>query len=214
MAKKAQPILNGAFGSLLCTEDFRALYVKLASWRRNPTIKLMVSKKSKGRILDFVKGLRISAQLAYIVRQILSTHPEIEVSWGHLVDSKGASCSPECDIIVHKRGCVQQWNGGQNPIMDFKFINCELALCVISCKSFAKSVDYKYCDRIAEYGVNNVMLFAECCAPGKAVSLKKRAQKAGYSGFYYLYEYDEKSFTDRFDEPACIEFIEAINSLI
>ena len=66
-------VLQGAMGSLLCLEDFYALAEKLYSWRCNPVINTKESNKDKGRILGFVKGLRLSAEIAYIIRSILSS---------------------------------------------------------------------------------------------------------------------------------------------
>lgn len=209
----ASNITKGDIGKLLYTEDLRGLAGKLAEWRRNPTVRLMKSTRDKGRILDFITGLRLSTQIAYIVRQVVSSLPDLEVSWGHLVDNKGNSCSAECDIIVHRKGHIQRWNGGESPMMDFRFIHCEKALAVISCKSFTKNIDKEYPSEIAKYGVDNVFLVAECCSPNKVTDLSDKAKEAGYSGFYYLYQYDEKSFTDTIDSNVYVEFIQKLLAL-
>ena len=207
-------ILAGELGRALFLEKIKALAGSLVDWRRNPLIQLMDAQKSKGRVLDFVKGLRISARVAYVVRDMLSTFQDIEVSWGHVVDEKGVSCSPECDIIVHHKGYFTKWNGGdEKPIMDFKFIDCERVIAVISCKSFAKSIDANYPALLSPYGVKNVFLVAECCAPGSRSNLQDKAVKAGYLGFYPLYLYDEKKFTHIFDEPNLMVFIKDLLQL-
>jgi len=137
MSADKSSVLSGAMGKALSTEDFESLAYKLAKWRLDPSIKLMDSKKAKGRILDFVKGLRLSAQIAYLIRNILSAD-SLEVNWGHLIDNHGKSCSPECDIIIHRQGQIQKWNGSERPIMDFRFINCHC--CPVN--FFEKQVNY------------------------------------------------------------------------
>ena len=212
MSKKTTK--TGALGTRLSTEKFHALTATLAPWRLDPEIRLMDAKGAKGRILAFVKGLRLSARVAYLVRGILSGE-EVEVSWGHLVDESGNSCSPECDIIIHRPGSIEQWNGdgGREPIMDFKFIECANALAVISCKSFAKSVDKKYCGAFAKYGLEDIMLFAECCLPIRTASLKKQALAAGYSGFYYLYTIAKDDYVVQQDETVYLDFANAVRNL-
>ena len=78
------------------------------------------------------------------------------VSWGHLVDDNGESCSPECDIIIHRPGYYHRWNGDESPIINFKFIECSEALAVISCKSQTNSVDKGYCKAFAKYILDTV----------------------------------------------------------
>lgn len=199
---------SGVIGRRLFTEPFDALTGVLARWRRDPQIRLMDSNTSKGRILRFVKGLRFSAQVAYLARHILS-EDQVEVSWGHLVNDDGMSCSPECDVIIHRPGECHQWNG---KIMDFRFIYCSNALAVVSCKSDTRSVDKKYCSDFQKYGVNNIILFAECCKPHRVIPLKEQALKSGYSGFYYLYTLDGDIVKQ--DEDVYIQFAEALKKAV
>lgn len=211
MGKRRESTTSGAMGRRLSIEDFDGLTHKLAKWRLDPDLRLMEAKREKGRILAFVKGLRLSAEVAYLVRQCISGL-RAEVSWGHLVDDKGESCSPECDVIIHHPGCLRRWNGrAKEPIMDFKFIECSRALAVISCKSLA-TVDKAYCKPFADYGLTDVLLFAECCQAGKEASLKKQALAAGYRGFYYLYTLDGD--TVRQDEQVYLDFTEMVRTLV
>lgn len=213
MAKRQQSTLGGATGRLLYTEKFVALANTLREWRLDDDIQRMDAEREKGRILGFVKGLRLSSQLAYIVRDIVSGD-DAHVSWGHLVDSSGKLCSPECDIIIHRPGWIQRWNGGEHPIMDFRFVDCSKAIAVISCKSFAKAVDKEYYKQFAAYGLKHIVLFAECCFSDKVAALRKQAREAGYTGFYYLYTMDSDNFTERTDPAVYGEFIRAVKKVV
>jgi hypothetical protein len=177
----------------LSLTDFEALAGELKTWRTDPEIAEAIKAKGSALILDFVKGLRLSARLIYALRTALSTFP-VEVNWGHLLSSSGGSISPECDVIVHKKGIIQEWNGNAKPVMDFKFIHCNQAIAVISCKSYFKSIDKAYYKLVKPY-VKHVLLFAECCPPGNIRALKIRAKKAGYDGLWYLYDYDKDAGT-------------------
>lgn len=159
-------------------------------------------------MLPFVKGLRLSAQLIYILRNELS-ETDLQVDWGHLLDSEGESCSPECDVIIHRRGQVDVWNGSNKPVMDFKFVRQDLAAAVVSCKSFAKDVDKGYALKLRPY-VKPVFLFAECCAPSRVGTLRTKAKRAGYAAFGYLYTFDEKSGECVKDEKGWLKFLDAV----
>lgn len=189
----------------LRTEDFYGLAEKLSKWKLDPRIRLM----KNGKILGFIQGLRLSAELAYIIRKIVSPYP-LDVSWGHLVDENGMSCSPECDIIIHKPGFIQEWNGSSEPIMNFKFIQCTNALAVISCKSFIHSVDKTYCQNFTKYNLKNMFLFAECCKPRAVARLTAQAGAAGYRGFFYLYTFETKQSIINRDSRIYQQFIEAV----
>ena len=211
MSADNSSVLSGAMGKILSTEDFESLANKLAKWRLDPSIKLMESKKSKGRILCFVKGLRLSAEIAYLIRNIISTG-NIEVNWGHLIDDKGESCSPECDIILHQPGQIQRWNGSDRPIMDFKFIERKNALGIVSCKSLTRSIDKEYCKDFQKYKMKNIFLFVECCNAKSVDRLKKQAKAAGYKGFYYLYSIEKGGYIN-IDDNVYINFIKKIQAL-
>lgn len=203
--------LSGHMSRLLNIEGFQSLVGQLVPWRLDPSVILMDRARDKGRVLGFVKGLRFSAKIAYLTRNILSTD-NIEVSWGHLVDNKGKSCSPECDIIIHHPGHLRRWNGSEKPIMDFKFIDCRQALGIVSCKSLTRAIDKKYCETFKKYRLKNIFLFAECCNPKSVDRLTEQAKKAGYKGFYYLYtiDKDQKILTN---EEVYMKFIKTIQAL-
>jgi hypothetical protein len=196
----------------LRTEDFYGLAGTLMKWRLDPVIKLMNKKGGKGKILGFVQGLRLSAQLTYILRKIVSRYT-LEVNWGHLVDENGSSCSPECDVIIHKPAVLQEWNGSNDPVMNFKFIKCSDTVAVISCKSFINSIDATYCRDFVKYNVTDIFLFTECCRAGSIQRLTRQAKSAGYKGFFYLYSTrGSQPFVGQ-DEHVYIEFIRAIENV-
>ncbi len=198
----------------LLTEEFRALSGTLATWRTNPELSLMDKKRDKGRVLQFVKGLRFSARIAYLIRDILEGK-DLHVSWGHLIDETGASCSPECDVIIHNPGWIRKWTtGAKHPIMDFKFIKCTEALAVISCKSLTRSVDEKYCKALRPYKIKNVFLFSECCSPAAVGRLKEKAKAAGYAGFYHLYTIRKGASYFEVNEIGILEFVEKVEALV
>lgn len=211
MAAK-QPIV-GDMTKCLVSEKFRGLCGELATWRMNQVITLMEQTKGKGRVLGFVKGLRFSARVAYLVRDIMSGK-DVHVSWGHLVNEHGTSCSPECDIVIHRPGWLQKWNnGGKHPIMDFKFIKASEAIAVISCKSLTRVVDPDYCKDLMPYNITKVYLVCECCSPRATKRLSEQAKKAGYSGFHYLYEMEKGGSTFAVNETGILDFIAEMDAL-
>src|SRR5216684_1407952 len=149
-------------GVALKNEPLTGMAAQLWSLRSAPALVKRKDGKYEGGILGFVKGLRLSAGVIYYLKQKLS-QTDLEVSWGHLLDHKEASCSPECDVIVHSKGSVQKWNGTDHPIMEFKFVGIAHARAVISCKSQLTSVDKGYPKALKKFGVKKVFLFAECC---------------------------------------------------
>lgn len=186
----------------------------LQTWRTDPFYQMMEKEGDEGRILGFVKGLRLSAQLIYMLRSTLSSYG-LEVDWGHLVDESQRSCSNECDIIIHKPGYIQKWNGNEKPIMDFKFIKCSATLAVISCKSFLTSIDKDYCRNLKTYKVKNTLLFAECCFSTSVQTLERNARRAGYKGFCYVYTVDKKNNSIvKEDEEVYLSFLGAIRKLV
>jgi len=190
----------------------RRLAGELQPWRTNVDLKVLEAAKGSALVLPFVKGLRLSAQLIYILRNELS-ETDLEVDWGHLLDDKGGSCSPECDIIIHHKGHVEEWNGSLKPVMCFKFVKRGLAVAVVSCKSLAMPVDAEYVHKLRRY-VRHVFLFAECCAPNMVPSVRKKAKKAGDAAFGYLYTYDEKSRICINDEKGWPDFLDAVSSTV
>jgi hypothetical protein len=176
---------GGPVSRRLRLEDFHGLMAELLQWRIDPEIQKLEKRKPGGLVLGFVKGLRLSARLIYAIRKTLSDY-HLQVDWGHLLDLEKDCLSPECDIIIHFPGHVQRWNGSPNPIMDVTFVDSRSAIAVVSCKSSIRTVDVEYCERMKQY-VSDVLLFAECCAPGAVERLKRSAESAGYKGFWYLY---------------------------
>ena len=184
---------------------------ELTTWRIDSIVQMMEKSRDEGRILGFVRGLRLSAQLIYVLRTCLSS-TDLEVDWGHILDANEDYCSAECDIIVHRGGCVAQWNGSDRPVMDFKFIGCQSAVAVVSCKSFMTRVDQKYCEKMRPY-VDKVFIFAECCEKGKAENLRDSAVKAGYGGLWCLYEWDRETSDVVEDQTGWEEFLDTIENV-
>lgn len=203
MPTKPMPKSRQPLSDMLKVEVFHGLKEELFKYR--------IQGIQDTGILGFVRGLRLSAQLIYAIRDLISSF-DYEADWGHLLTREGRSCSPECDIIIHRKGYMHKWNGHKDPVMNFKFINCEDAVAVISCKSFIKTVDKKYAKDISSY-VNKVFLFAECCDPRAVNRLKKSALTAGYEGFCYLYACDEK-MECTVDQKEWIDFLAAIEKVV
>ena len=199
-------------GATLRLSDFERLVGELACWRANDDLKIIQAAKGSAVVLPFVKGLRLSAQLIYVLREELS-HTDLEVDWGHLLDAEEQSCSPECDIIIHHEGHVRKWNGNEHPIMDFRFVPHTNAVAVVSCKSYAKDVDADYATRVRPY-VSHLFLFAECCAPNQVANLQRKAKAAGYVGFWYLYTYDESTGECRKDPRSWQGFLNAVGTKV
>ncbi|OHB98500.1 MAG: hypothetical protein A2W74_04450 [Planctomycetes bacterium RIFCSPLOWO2_12_38_17] len=203
MATNHLPGRRKPVATMLKLEEFRGLKEELSEWR--------IQGQQDTGILGFVRGLRLSARLIYAIRHHLS-FSGYEVDWGHLLTQEGDYCSPECDIIIHKQGYVRQWNGNHDPVMNFKFISCQDAVAVISCKSSIASVDKTYTKAMGPY-VNKVFLFAECCEPRAVKRLKKSALTAGYEGFWYLYACD-KTMQCTVDENEWINFLDVLKKLV
>ena len=184
------------FANRLATQQLWSLASELHALREHPPLTARGDGFYEGNILSFVKGLRISAQIVYFLRDCLS-EGDLDVSWGHILNSQGQSCSPECDVIIHK-GHLRKWNGsgGSNPIMEFKFVRAEKVKAVISCKSVVTTVDEDYPLKLVPFGVDKVFLFGECCSQSNYSGLKTKALAAGYSGFWCSYLTDSSQ-----DEP-------------
>ncbi len=199
-------------GRLLCEEPFNMMCADFSSWRMNDFIRQLEATKHKGRILPFVRGLRLSAHLIYAVREILSG-TDLEVNWGHLLDEDSVFCSPECDVIIHRKGHLRRWNGTDNPIMDFRFIEQQKAVAVISCKSYLRlsKIDKEYCESMKPL-VEKIWLFAECCGPRSAKTIQKKALDFGYEKFWYLYAWSKKR-GQKLNRNGWNEFVEEVRKL-
>lgn len=184
--------MEGNTGRLLYESHYNGLVGDFSTWRVDDFMRQMEATKSRGRILPFVRGLRLSAHLIYTIREILSV-TDFTASWGHLLDEEQNFCSAECDIIIHHKGHHTRWNGTSEPIMDFKFIEQERAVAVISCKSFLKSshIDREYCKLMKPF-VRRIWLFAECCGPKSVENIRNKANKSGYEKFWHLYTWSKK----------------------
>jgi len=201
-------------GELLLRERFETMAAGFKSWRISAFLRQLNTSKGKGRVLPFVRGLRLSAQLIYAIRELLEGSG-LTANWGHLLDQEGNFCSPECDVIVHKTCYTPRWNGTQKPIMDFRFVPMSEARVVISCKSQVKTIDEKYAREVRKY-VNRVWLFGECCGPRSAKSLMDKARQLGYEKFWYLYTWSPKreEISDRdFNREGWNDFVTEVRKL-
>lgn len=196
------------FAENLAIEELSELRTELQSLRAYPPLVKRGDGKYEGDILGFVKGLRLSARLIYFLRNRLS-ETDLEVNWGHLV-ANGESCSPECDIIIHTKGHVRRWNGGDHPIMDFKFVETDRVRAVVSCKSSLRGIDKSYPIALKRYGVKHIFLFAECCRETQFARLQNRAKTAGYSGLWCLYMSQKGPLPVKSDEKSYVDFGKAI----
>jgi hypothetical protein len=208
IARRTQP---GRLATQLNLQEFHSLKEELSQWRVNPQIQEMEKEKPGGIILGFVRGLRLSAKLIYAIREHLSSF-QLQVDWGHLLKEDGNSCSPECDIIIHLPGHEREWNGHEQRIMDFKFVDCRQAIAVISCKSFIRAVDRKYPKKLEPY-VGKVFLFAECCEPNVVDRLKRSAESVGYVGFWYLYTCNQTTCECTVDPVQWEDFLRKLRSI-
>jgi hypothetical protein len=213
IAKKMQAEVT--FGGSLAVEQLVSLTAELQKLRHHPPLTRRESGRYEGDILGFVKGLRLSARVVYFLREYLSV-TDLEVSWGHVLNEEEQSCSPECDIIIHSKGHIRNWNGGSNPIMNFKFVHAEAVRAVVSCKSQLDSIDSKYPKALMKFGIDQVFLFAESCRHDRLIALRAAAKKGGYSGLWCLYT-TETGAEDPFikaDEAMYIEFGKAIRKAV
>lgn len=198
---------KGGIRKILELSDFHGLYKQLIEFR--------IDKGQTNPVLRFVQGLRFSARLTYIIRKRLSCY-DLEVDWGHILKEDEQFCSPECDVIIHKPGYFERWDGDEKPVMDFKFIDAQNAVAVISCKSSVvtkiEKIDKEYRKRMGQY-INNVYLFCECCPSKKVNSLKQFATSAGYKDFFYLYTQQEDTHFTEMNETVCHNFVQCLEQL-
>lgn len=206
--RTSQPQIK--FGNVLAIEQLTGLTAELQKLRSHPPLVRRGDGKYEGDILGFVRGLRLSARIIYFLREHLSG-TDLEVNWGHLLDENDDSCSPECDVVVHSKGHVRKWNGqNDHPIMDFRFIKAGSVRAVISCKSSLNAVDRTHPKALKNYGVQDIFLFAECCEERHFLSLRKKAESAGYSGLWCLYLTQDKGASFKTDESMYVEFGKAV----
>jgi hypothetical protein len=199
--------LNLAYGK------FSEAAAEFQGLRLSPPDVTVGTGKRTGEILRFVRGLRLSARVIYILRDQLSGS-DLEVSWGHLLDKDGAYCSPECDIIIHEKGFVQKWNGNEHPIMDFRFIEARKTRAVVSCKSSLTDVDHAYPKSLQQFGVKKVFLFAECCRSDHFKRLSVKAKNAGYTALGCLYLTFPTVEEFKTDETIHAAFVKAVEKAV
>jgi hypothetical protein len=199
---------------------FEELCAALLTTRECPPVVTIQKKngkmKKRGDILNFIRGLRLSARLIYILRDKLSDH-DVEVNWGHVEDDRQRLCSPECDIIIHDGGVADRWNGrNQHCVMDFLFIKREAVKAIISCKSAltGSGIDTDFAAVVKrDFKIHNTFLFAETVQDSKYASLNKKAKAAGYKGLWTLYRLD--STGGRIKNPQdYLDFLNAVRRAI
>lgn len=203
------------FGGSLAVEQLISLTAELQKLRHHPPLTRRERGRYEGDILGFVKGLRLSARVIYFLREYLS-ETDLEVSWGHVLNQEEQSCSPECDIVIHAKGHIRNWNGSSNPIMNFKFVQAEAVQAVVSCKSQLDAVDSDYPKALKKFGIDKVFLFAESCRQSRLAALRAAARKAGYSGLWCLYttEAGEEDPFIKADEAMYVDFGKAIREAV
>jgi len=213
----AKSLITGAQARQLKLRKISALARELEDWRADSGIRQ--AKMEGGGVFDFVKGLRLAARLIYILKNRLSEYG-LDANWGQILDKDGFYLSPECDIIVHRGGYFDRWNGegGEiNNVMDFRFIELKKVVAVISCKSYLTSIskEYrKYCQKLKPYlRGKKFWLFAECIPHGKEKTLDKKARNIGHSKFWYLYTWDEKNSQPEENRPLWEKFIDEIDKM-
>lgn len=209
MAKRTQGGGSGLVAQLECA-PYRAMCQEFAEFRIDPVIRMMEKHKERGRILGFVRGLRLSAQLIYAIRDALSGSG-LHADWGHLLDKNRNLCSPECDVIIYDGAFIARWNKHDKPVMDFYFVECSHAVAVISCKSYLANIDKEYIQTIKPF-MEQVWLFAECCPRGKEAALRKKARAAGYRNLFYLYPWDGEISVEP-DRSEWTRFLKALETL-
>lgn len=204
---------DGHTARLLYETPFMRLFAEMMEWRIDPFIRELEREKQKGRIFPFARGLRLSANLIYVIREILSG-TNLTANWGQLLDRRGNYCSCECDVIIHCKGHIGRWNGtNEKPIMDFRFIEQQKAVAVISCKSYLRSgdIDTEYCKLMKPF-VKKIWLFAECCGPRSAESIERKALRFGYKKFWYLYTWSKQT-SPRPNRDGWSKFVKEVRKL-
>jgi hypothetical protein len=98
--------------------------------------------------------------------------------------------------------------------MDFRFIEQQNAVAVISCKSYIRpsDIEKKYCDDMKQY-VDKIWLFAECCGPKSADSIYSKARSLGYEKFWYLFTWRRKTDDIAVNHQGWLEFVEEVRKL-
>lgn len=185
--------LKKSYKNIFLQSDLNKIISDFKDLRIDAYYRWLEAKRKKGRILPFVRGLKLSASLIYNIRTALSG-TELTANWGHILNDDSSLCSPECDVIIHKKCPTIRWNGTSQPVMDFHFVDVENVKAVISCKSYLikSQIDKTYPKSLTKY-TKNTWLFAECCNPEKIDEIRVESKKHGYKNFWYLYTWDKKT---------------------
>ena len=196
------PVLQDPFD----LQRFHDLYERLTTWRifRGPY-------ELKRGVLPFVQGLRFQALLIYTIRKMMKGR--LDAGWGVIRDEQ--LLSPECDIIIHRPGACEAWNGGDSyggPVMDFRFVKRQDAMCVISCKSLLTEVDAEYAEKVCPF-TKRVWLFSECCRGPSVERQRTRAESAGYHKMWYLYRVDKEVKPVARNEKGWYDFVRTLHKL-
>jgi len=213
----ARSLTKGAQAQQLKLRKISALARELEDWHADSGVRQ--AKMEGGGVFDFVKGLRLATRLIYILKNRLSQY-HLDANWGQILDEDGFYLSPECDIIVHKEGHFDRWNGEGGEIrnvMDFRFIELQKVVAVISCKSYLTSIseDYKkHCRKIKPYLKGKIFwLFAECVPIGKEKELERKVKSIGHNRLWYLYSWDEMNFQPEENRPLWGKFLDEVDML-
>jgi len=175
----------------------RRLHAELQAYRDYAPVGPGV-KRGSGQVLPFVRGLHLSAQVIYIIRDIVRGRG-LDVNWGHIIHDSQVYCSPECDIIIHRNGSVDRWNG---DVLDFHFIDLEKVVAVVSCKSCVTGIDGTYGADLKKFGV---------CSASNYLNLRTQAQAAQYCDFWCLAT--EVDGNPNYDENVLLEFVRFLEGL-
>jgi len=199
----------GGVGDRLDLALYHQICADLWNWRMDDFIREM----EEGKILGFVRGLHFSTQLIYAIRELIQQQAGLKVDWGHLLDKSEKHCSRECDIIIHN-GERNRWNGHEKPIMDFKFVEQENVVAVISCKSYLRSgcIDKQYVTCMEPF-VKRIWLIAECCEPGHIRGIKRQTQDAGYQNFWFMYKWSRETGGQESNEAGWLDFVKRLRKL-
>ena len=73
---------------LLLETRFNSMVHEFSNWTMSDFIRQLESRKSKGRVFSFIRGLRLSAHLIYAIRDRL-IGSDLTANWGHLLDNDG-----------------------------------------------------------------------------------------------------------------------------
>ena len=116
---------TGPLTRRLYLDSYVEIFNEFSEWRMDTYLRFLqqIRRKGWGKVLPFVRGLRLSARLIYVIRKHIEG-TSLAADWGHLMSDDEKYLSPECDIIIYdKRGMIEEWNDKtKSAVMNFKFI--------------------------------------------------------------------------------------------